>query len=910
VVASEGPATAAIEAYTSHNEITVELWVTPGAADPESPGRLFSVGRTSSNRSVVVSQGYWKGGENQRWEARARTSADYGNPLSADAEPATAVTHLVFRRDASGNMELWVNGVLSGWKRAAGDSMAAADGVLSIGSDADGNAPWQGTFHLVAVYERALTDEELAQNHRAGPNAEPASPTDPPTKPGGRPTWTRLQAGSSILPMPTEAGERREKQQTASLTGDFDGDGDTDFLVAGRRQPGPSVTLYRRHPGGWTTSALEPGVLNVEAGGATHDVDGDGDLDVVLGGDSQSNEIWWWQNPGAAAVGDPWRRFTVKSAASEGRQHHDMVFAQLDGDAPLELAYWVQKPRPDGDRLFVADIPANPTSVADWPAKQIHQGARPSEGLAAADVDGDGDTDLVGGGHWFRRDSAAFTVLPVDPAATLSRASVGQVVPGGWPEIVLDSGDEVGALAWYRWDGAAWVGNLLDAGSRNGHSLDLGDVDGDGNLDILSGEMAIAAPDARLRVFYGDGTGGFGEQVVATGVDNHESRLVDLDADGDLDILGKPYSSPSPGLSLWLNGPPSPPPAGAWARHSLDDARPWKAPFMEPADIDRDGDLDIVAGGWWYRNPGSLAGQWTRRDIGSPMHNMMAVHDFDGDGDLDVLGTTGKNFSSSEMAWARNEGDGTFTVLTNVATVVGDGVPQGAAVARFTPGGPLQVALAFDDGPGGTQMLTVPADPSTQRWTHSTVHPFSTGEEMLAEDIDGDRDVDLFIGSDWLRNDQGTWTKVPVYVPVAGEPDRSRLVDVDGDGDKDAVVGQGHDPAGLLAWYERGPDPAAPWIPHTIANLVHPQSLDAADLDGDGDIDLVAGEHNLENPAAGRAFVFWNDGGGTFRSQQIGVGDEHHDGTQFADLDRDGDLDVVSLGWSTKRTFVYENPAN
>lgn len=87
------------------------------------------------------------------------------------------------------------------------------------------------------------------------------------------------------------------------------------------------------------------------------------------------------------------------------------------------------------------------------------------------------------------------------------------------------------------------------------------------------------------------------------------------------------------------------------------------------------------------------------------------------------------------------------------------------------------------------------------------------------------------------------------------------------------------------------------------------QSLDVADLDGDGDLDLVVGEHTNPAEPGMRALVYENTGGGAWVPHEIHVGDEHHDGMQLVDLDRDGDLDVVSIGWTHRRLVVYENRA-
>ena len=99
-----------------------------------------------------------------------------------------------------------------------------------------------------------------------------------------------------------------------------------------------------------------------------------------------------------------------------------------------------------------------------------------------------------------------------------------------------------------------WTSKVIVKSVSNGHSLSIVDFDGDGNLDIWNAEMTLFDnTNAINHILLGDGKGNFPREVkISEGIDVHESEIADLDGDGDLDVLGKPYNGDVPRLDIWL----------------------------------------------------------------------------------------------------------------------------------------------------------------------------------------------------------------------------------------------------------------------------------------------------------------------------------------------------------------------
>ena len=363
----------------------------------------------------------------------------------------------------------------------------------------------------------------------------------------GQVAWKCLSSAHGDLPAPAP-----RPQHAAALVLDVNKDGNNDFVIATWKTT-DKLVWYRRDADGWTKLAIddfEPDQTSIEAGGAVHDIDGDGDPDVAFGGKG-GGKIWWWENP-YPKYDNKWPRHQINSG---GSQSHDQLFGDFDGDGKVEYVAWQN----GAQKLLLFEIPDNPRASSQWPATTIFRAPdRRHEGLAAGDVNLDGKLDLVGAGRWFQHvRGAEFQEHVIDGAMGFTRAAVGQLVEGGRPEVVFCPGDANGDAKWYGWDGKAWVAHKLRY-VNHGHTLQLGDVDRDGHLDVLVGEMGNpgAGDDAKTWIWYGNGRGTFQETVANHGQGIHEGKLADLDGDGDLDLLVKPFQHNAPRVDVLLNQGP------------------------------------------------------------------------------------------------------------------------------------------------------------------------------------------------------------------------------------------------------------------------------------------------------------------------------------------------------------------
>lgn len=619
--------------------------------------------------------------------------------------------------------------------------------------------------------------------------------------------------GGQLPTIPSWQSPRTHRAWSVAL-GDMDGDGDYDVVIActNRNLIDSKAVMYRNIGGG----ALSPGPVWESADNlkavyvALDDYDGDQDLDAVFATYDRNDRTHLYRNDGGTLTTVPvWEAEIAARATS-------VVWKNIDTDPYPELFVANE----DAANRLYDNISGTLALTPTWTA--LH--ASETQDLAVGDIDGDQDMDL----------------LTVNGNVGPSRGRL---------EVFLRDANTYNATA-------DWASNEAD----KSYSLALGDMDNDGDLDVV---RANIADPSRL---YLNRQAPFAQDALWRPSDSTSARTMawgDYDDDGNLDLaLGT-----SQGVRVYHNEGSRLSATPSW--QSATNLRVWDVAW---ADMNMDDDLDLMVtttgGALMFANlNGTIApnSTWHEDRYGS-QYMSMAIADVDGDSDLDVaFGMQQQpvqilaNRTVENIAVGEGPYTDTFPIHDAWTAPVGNLTVRNLSWGDVDRDGDMDLAVANDGQPAAVyrndETISQPGEEAryqlTPFWQNSNY--FDNTRDIAWADMNADGWSDLVVANYGqpnriFLNTNGQLAAEPAWVSQENDPSNGLdACDVEGDGDLDLFVFNENAPTRLYLTNNRLLNTSAEWSSTEVGSGF---AGACGDMDRDGDLDLGVAylDTSIESP--------------------------------------------------------------
>jgi hypothetical protein len=366
-----------------------------------------------------------------------------------------------------------------------------------------------------------------------------------------------------VMPMFTEinAGTLTNVYISSIDLGDIDADGDLDLILTGDGGGGSRVSkIYQNNGSGGFTEINSGSLTDVSSGSVDlGDIDNDGDLDLILTGrvDGSTRVSEIYTNNGSGSFDE------INSGDLTGVKNGSIKLGDINGDSKLDLILTGNDGSSEVSKIYQNDGSGGFTEINSGSLTNVSSGS-----VDLGDINGDSKLDLILTGNdgssrvskiYTNNGSGGFTEINSGGLIGVYNSSIdlGDIDGDGDLDLILTGydGSSTRVSKIYQNDGSGSFGEI-NSGSLIGvynSSIDLGDIDNDGDLDlILTGNIGSSRVS---KIYTNNGSGGFGEigEGSLTGVDNSSIGLGDIDGDGDLDLILTGYDGSSRVSKIYRN---------------------------------------------------------------------------------------------------------------------------------------------------------------------------------------------------------------------------------------------------------------------------------------------------------------------------------------------------------------------
>ena len=760
------------------------------------------------------------------------------------------------------------------------------------------------------------------------------------------PTWAHAYVYSNSM------------RSISVFAADMDGDGDMDILSAGANMN--KISWYENdgnaNPTWAWDSVTAPNSPSNPVSVFAADMDGDGDMDIVSASRNDS-DIDWYDNNGAS---NP--TWTARSVFDDGFDQVSVFVADMDGDGDMDVVAaqngddtisWHE----NSSTNYVLKFP--PSADTDIVSQGPDSSADGARSVYAADMDGDGDMDILSASSiddtiaWYENDGNANpTFAPANISTNVDGAYdvfAVDIDGDGDMDIVSASADD-DTIAWYENDGNAnptWTKAVIDTNAVNANSVFAADMDGDGDMDILS----ASSGDSTIAWYENGVSFSYSWDVDGNGTPSDGTYYATFTA---TDKAGNAYVAGTQSITFTIDS---------------------TAPTVTLTDTDSDNFVNVS-------QVVTITAGFSEAMTATPTISITGIV-------TNVIMTPVSGTNSYTFTWDTSSGtlsDGIYSATVSGTDIIGNSYVVGTQSITFTldtssptvtittsdsdntikPGDNITVTVTFNEAMASGPRITIGSAVSnvaltatnsttfTYSWSTSGVSAGSYTVTVTGTDLAGN----AYAGSDkttirldstaptvTLTNSDSnnliaasdTVTITAIFsealtttptisisggllsnvamlggtasftaADIATSADAAISVyaaDMDGDGDMDIVSASLLDDT--IAWYENNGAADPTWTAADIATSADgAQSVFAADMDGDGDMDILSASSTDDT-------IAWYENNGaadpTWTAANIATSADGAQSVFAADMDGDGDMDIVSASSTDDTIAWYEN---